>query len=125
MVYLNVLGQSFLILGSFQRTTELLDRRSANYSDRFRMPMTMELYVSHSFRLDKLINKSVRGSMGAEFVFPLLPYGVSWRKHRKTFHEYFQMNRVSQYLPTQEREVHVFLRRLLVTPDNFLHHIRQ
>jgi hypothetical protein len=45
MIYLNVLGQHFLILGSLQRITDLLEKRSSNYSDRMRMPMAVELYV--------------------------------------------------------------------------------
>ena len=45
MVYFNVLGQDFLILGSLQRTTDLFDKRSVNYSDRMRLPMLVELWV--------------------------------------------------------------------------------
>ena len=43
MIYFNVLGQPFLILGSFARTTDLLEKRSSNYSDRMRLPMQVEL----------------------------------------------------------------------------------
>jgi len=60
-----------------------------------------------------------------DFDVAFLPYGVGWRKHRKIFHEYFNANVVSKYLPIQRREVHVFLRQLLATPDKFLHHIEQ
>ena len=49
MVYFNVLGQDFLILGSLQRTTDLFEKRSLNYSDRMRLPMMVELCVLHSF----------------------------------------------------------------------------
>ena len=54
-----------------------------------------------------------------------MPYGLLWRKHRKLFHEYFHRNTVTEYQPIQRQEVQAFLRRLLVTPDDFLHHIRQ
>lgn len=43
MAYSEVLGQSFLLLGSLRRTTDLFDRRSFNYSDRPRTPMLIEL----------------------------------------------------------------------------------
>ena len=33
--------------------------------------------------------------------------------------------RVPDYQPIEKREVRAFLRRLLVTPDNLIHHIRQ
>jgi cytochrome P450 len=105
IVYLNILGQPFLILGSLQRTTDLLEKRSSNYSDRMRLPMLVEL-------------------MKWDFSFAFLPYGPLWRKDRRTFQEFFHQNQLSKYLPIQNREVHAFLRRLLVTPDNFLHHIR-
>ena len=43
MICFNVLGQHFLILGSFERTTDLFEKRSSNYSDRVRLPMMIEL----------------------------------------------------------------------------------
>lgn len=105
LIYFNVLGQHFLVLGSLRRTTDLFEKRSSNYSDRMRMPMLLEL-------------------MKWDFNLGLLPYGVWWRKHRRSFHQHFHEGAVSKYMPIQKREVHAFLRRLLVTPDNFLHHIR-
>ena len=54
-----------------------------------------------------------------------IPYGPRWRKHRKLFHENFHRNAVNKYQPIQRQEAQAFLRRLLVTPDNFFHHIRQ
>jgi cytochrome P450 len=54
-----------------------------------------------------------------------LPYGPWWRRHRRAFHEHFHAGAVHKYLPTQTKETHAFLRRLLVTPENFRHHIRQ
>jgi cytochrome P450 len=87
----------------------------------------MELSVLDSFHTLRNLfkKKSVHSRMKWDFATPFLAYNVLWRKHRKLFHEYFQPNIVSNYLPIQRREVHTFLRRLLVTPDNFLHHIRQ
>lgn len=43
MVYFEVLGQSFLVLGSPKRTGDLFEKRSSIYSDRMRMPMVLEL----------------------------------------------------------------------------------
>ena len=56
MVYFNVLGQPFLVLGSLQRTTDLFDKRSLNYSDRMRLPMMVELCVLYSFTSQLLTN---------------------------------------------------------------------
>ena len=60
-----------------------------------------------------------------DYNFSILPYGEEWRRRRRAFHQYFNINAVSNYLPIQRREVHAFLRRLLDTPENFLHHVRQ
>ena len=51
MIYFKVLGHHFLILSSFERTTDLLEKRSSNYSDRMRLPMLLELYVSYFLHL--------------------------------------------------------------------------
>ena len=56
MVYFNVLGHHFLVLGSLQRTTDLFKKRSSNYSDRMHLPMLVELCVSDYFH-PKLVKK--------------------------------------------------------------------
>ena len=43
MVYFEVLGQPFLVLDTLERTNNLFDKRSTNYSDRMRMPMLLGL----------------------------------------------------------------------------------
>ena len=124
MIYFNVLGQHFLILGSYERTTDLFEKRSSNYSDRMRLPMLVELYVLDSFHL-KLYEKKSCFRAKWDFSFGFMPYGLSWRRHRRSFHSFLNVNAVSKYQPIHRREVHAFLRRLLDTPDNFLHHVRQ
>ena len=124
MIYFNVLGHHFLVLSSFERTIDLFEKRSSNYSDRMRLPMLLELYVSDSLHFKPSEKKAYfRGKMC--FNIGLLPYGEGWRRHRRSFHQYFNQNAVSKYFPIQRREVHAFLRRLLDTPDKFLHHVRQ
>ena len=124
IIYFNVLGKHFVALGSLQRITDLLEERSANYSDRTRMPMVMELYVSDHFHI-RHIKKFVHCRMGWDFAAPFMPYGAWWKKHRRAFQEYFHANELNKYIPIQKREVHTFLRRLLVTPDDFINHIHQ
>ena len=53
IIYFNILGQHFIILSDLKTTTDLFEKRSSNYSDRMRMPMVVELYVSNSFHLKK------------------------------------------------------------------------
>ena len=45
MIYLNVLGQHFVILNSLEDITNLFEKRSSNYSDRIQTTMLSELYV--------------------------------------------------------------------------------
>ncbi|KAF9548289.1 cytochrome P450 [Agrocybe pediades] len=105
MIYFEVLGQPFLVLNSLKRVNDLLEKRSSNYSDRVGMPMALDL-------------------MDWGFNFAFLPYGSWWRRHRRSFNEHFHQNIVHKYHPVQSREVREFLARLLVTPENFMHHIR-
>ncbi|KAF9466021.1 cytochrome P450 [Collybia nuda] len=105
MVYFKELGQGFLILGSVERTKDLLEKRAANYSDRPGLPMIIEL-------------------MEWDIAFSLLPYGQWWRRHRRAFHEHFRAGVSYKYQPTQLREARTFLRRLFRTPEKFGYHIR-
>ena len=55
MIYLNVFGQRFVLLSSLEVITDLLEKRSSNYSDRKQVTMMIELYVSsRSFHLKVL-----------------------------------------------------------------------
>ena len=125
MIYLNVLGHHFVILNSLEVITDLLEKRSSNYSDRKHTTMMIELYVSQFFHFKNLLKFWLRGRMNFRINMALMPYGLWWRKHRKSFHEYFHRNVVNKYQPIQSQEVRAFLRRLLVAPDDFLQHIRQ
>ena len=125
MIYLNVLGQPFVILSSLEVITDLFEKRSSNYSDRLHMTMLLELYVLRLFHLNDVIKNTDQCRMNWSKSMALMPYGLWWRQHRKLIHEYFHRSAVTKYQPIQREEVQAFLRRLLVTPDNFLHHIRQ
>ncbi|RDX44589.1 CyP450 monooxygenase [Lentinus brumalis] len=105
VVYLDALGQPMIILGSHEAASELLDKRSANYSDR--MPSVMRLIS------------------GWEWTFVLMPYGLPWRRRRKELHQFFHPNAVAQYQPLQQRECLKFLTKLLEKPETFLHQVRQ
>jgi cytochrome P450 len=105
MIYLNVLGRHFLVLNSLEVISDLFEKRSSNYSDRIHLTMLSEL-------------------MNYAIIMAFMPYGQWWRKHRRLFHEHFHHNVVTKYQPIHKQEVQALLRRLLVTPDNFLHHIR-
>ena len=89
------------------------------------MIMLNELYVLDPFHLTIPIKNILRSRMDWKMSMAVQPYGMWWRKHRKSFHKYFHRNVVNKYKPFQKRDVQAFLRRLLAAPDNFFQYIRQ
>ncbi|KAI0638606.1 CyP450 monooxygenase [Trametes polyzona] len=104
VVYLDVLGQPMIILGSYKATRELLEVRSAISSDRSESPMA-----------------DLTGFM---WDFGLEGYTPRWRTQRRAFHQLFYPNAVKNYRPTQLHEVQRLLQKLLDRPDDFVQHIR-
>jgi len=43
MVFFKILGQPFLVLGSVEKTFDLFEKRSSNYSDRPHFPMLNDM----------------------------------------------------------------------------------
>ncbi|KAF8884185.1 cytochrome P450 [Infundibulicybe gibba] len=105
IIHFKIFNQSFVILNSLKRTTDIFDKRSSAYSSRPRMPMINEL-------------------MGWDVIMSFLPYGSAWRARRRLFHEHFHLSAVEKYKPIQARGSRDFLQRLLDNPDNFMHLIR-
>lgn len=61
----------------------------------------------------------------AEYNTGFMPYGSRWRRHRRSLHDHFHPNIVQRYQPVQVTSARSFLRRLLETPERFMHHTRQ
>ena len=53
-----------------------------------------------------------------------MPYGARWRRHRALFWEHFQRDPSRAYQPTQRAVAHVFLDKLLHSPERLREHIR-
>ncbi|KAI0373870.1 cytochrome P450 [Pilatotrama ljubarskyi] len=104
VVYLNILGDHILVLGSARATTELLEKRSANTSDR--------------------PSSAVLPLIGNDVAFSIMPYGQWWRDHRRTFWQVFNPSAIREYRDTQRHMRNKFLYRLLESPEEFEHHIR-
>ncbi|TFK75553.1 cytochrome P450 [Pluteus cervinus] len=102
----SVFGDTYVILNSVQDAIEMLDRRSAIYSDR---PSIVTANLT-----------------GWNSTLVLTSYNDERFRHIRTL---FQKAigtpaSMSQYYPVEERETHRFLQRLLKTPDDFVAHIR-
>ncbi|KAI0631915.1 cytochrome P450 [Trametes polyzona] len=104
IVYLEALGQSILVLGNPADILELLEKRSANTSDRTVSP---------------LITLAGQG-----FNFAFLPYGQYWRRHRRVFWQHFHGTAARNYWPVQRAAARDFCLKLLDRPTELRDLIR-
>ncbi|KAJ7237762.1 cytochrome P450, partial [Mycena rebaudengoi] len=103
IIHLNLAGQSVIVLSSLEATEDLLEKRSALYSDRSDLPM-------------------VNGLMGWDFNIALMKYGDTWRTNRRLLRQAFTP---ATYQPLELAATHTLLGRLLDSPDAFYAHLRQ
>ncbi|KAF9223381.1 CyP450 monooxygenase [Gyrodon lividus] len=104
LLYVEILGQRILVINSEKIAEELLDKRSHNYSDRPQVPMVT--------------------LMGWEFNVGFIPYGSSWRKHRKAMHQALNKHAMLSYRDIQLGKVHQLVRNILHAPDDVESHLR-
>ncbi|TFK37861.1 cytochrome P450 [Crucibulum laeve] len=83
---------------------DLLDKRSAIYSSRPRLPMLMEL-------------------MKYDFIMGLFPFNSRWRQHRTMLQKHFYGPVLTKYHPIEIHETRTFLLRLQESPNHFIKHI--
>ncbi|KAI9067057.1 cytochrome P450 [Trametes sanguinea] len=105
IIRLNALGMNIIVANSIQVATELLDRRSAIYSDRPRMVMLGEL-----------------SGFGTGMAF--VPYNSFWKDCRKLARQEFHANPVKKYRPTEVKSAHRFLLDLHRRPDSLMDNLR-
>ncbi|KAJ7242999.1 cytochrome P450, partial [Mycena rebaudengoi] len=107
IIHLSVAGKSIIILSSVDAVFDLLDQRSAIYSDRQVAPvMTNEL-------------------MGTDFSFASMRYGKYVREYRRLFHSAFHLIASRRFRPQEVNASHNLLRRLLENPgDEVMKHIK-
>ncbi|KAI0657956.1 cytochrome P450 [Cubamyces menziesii] len=104
VMHMTLLGQSVVVLGSYEATIELLEKRSANYSDRPRSVMA-ELTGYY------------------DWVFVLMPYGQKWRRHRRAISHTFHPDTLEQAQPMLTDVARELLESLIRTPDRFSEHV--
>ncbi|KAI1061390.1 hypothetical protein LB507_011315 [Fusarium sp. FIESC RH6] len=106
-VYSLILGtKPFIVLSSAQAVKDLLDKKSALYSDR------QEMYVGQ-----------VLGSGGLRLL--MMGYGQTWRSFRKLVHSLLNVTAARSYVPYQDLENKQMLYELVTQPDQFLQSIRR
>ncbi|KAJ7243024.1 cytochrome P450 [Mycena rebaudengoi] len=105
IISLDLLGSTVIVLNSLSAANELLDNRSAIYSDRPVFTMINDL-------------------IGFTWHLGFMPYGQRWKEHRKAFVKEFQPSVVLFHRPLELEAARVLLQRLLDTPDKFEKHLR-
>ncbi|RPD64515.1 CyP450 monooxygenase [Lentinus tigrinus ALCF2SS1-7] len=96
VIHLDLLGQSMIVLGSLQSASDLMEKRSNNYSSR---PSSVMVDLC-----------------GFGWLTVLKNYGTDWRHHRRTFHKYFNPEALPHYQPIQLKVIRELLRNILGRP---------
>ncbi|KZV94618.1 cytochrome P450 [Exidia glandulosa HHB12029] len=103
--HFRILTKHFIILNSFEAAVDLLNKRSAIYSNRPTFTMQGEL-------------------MGWQWNTALIN-GDRWRAHRRILHHYLHESMAQNYRPIHARAVVQLLQAFLDTPEDFYQHIRR
>ncbi|TFK20507.1 O-methylsterigmatocystin oxidoreductase [Coprinopsis marcescibilis] len=104
MVYLTFFGHGLLVLGTAEMANDLLDKSSAEFSDR---PPSV-----------------IRKMVEMDWVWGLLNYGNEWRDRRRMFHQHVGKSGLLQYHAIFYDERDKLLRELAQAPDQFRHLFR-
>ncbi|GJE96510.1 cytochrome P450 [Phanerochaete sordida] len=105
VVHAEALGSHIVVLNSLKSAKDLLEERPNIYSDKEQSVMFLEL-------------------CGWWRSWVMLPYGNSWREHRKLFHQSFRPQNVSQYHPQHVLAQRRLLQLMLDHPKDFSENIR-
>lgn len=107
ITYINVLGQEMIILNSSKAAVEILDKRSANYSDRPVIMMCGEI-------------------VGWNRSLALTQYGPRFREFRKYMSRLIGSRAsMERFTPLQERETAKFVARVMADPGSLVQQIRK
>ncbi|KAJ7811925.1 cytochrome P450 [Mycena olivaceomarginata] len=106
IISLNLGGQPVVVLNSYQVASDLLDNRSAIYSDRPRFIMGSEILT---------------GSMLIAF----MTYGDPWKKLRRAAHDGLTRQVSASYTPIQEREASILVKSMIGQPSLWDQNLRR
>ncbi|EKM49100.1 uncharacterized protein PHACADRAFT_214509 [Phanerochaete carnosa HHB-10118-sp] len=107
IVRINVLGTNIVVTNTLQASSDLLDKKSAIYSDRPSYGMTMMTELC-----------------GFGWSIGLMRYNAFWRDARKAYHRELHPQAVQRFRPIVVRSSYELLRNLLRAPEKFNEHLR-
>ena len=123
ILHLKILGQHMVVLGSPEAILELLEKRSANTSDRQQVPLMALLVFRYRFWTRKISTDRIV-STRIDASFSAMPYGQWWRRHKRAFWQHFNPGAIPSYQPIQRSGARRFLKKLLKAPADLREHIR-
>uniref|UniRef100_A0A0W0F3X5 Putative cytochrome P450 n=1 Tax=Moniliophthora roreri TaxID=221103 RepID=A0A0W0F3X5_MONRR len=107
LVSISVFGTNVIIINTYKKAIEMLDKKSPIYSGRPYIVMTADL-------------------MGWGKSMGLLPYGSRFRQTRKIFHQELGSNSaIRSFFPQEESQARNFLRLCVAQPEKLLDHCFQ
>ncbi|KAH9834665.1 cytochrome P450 [Rhodofomes roseus] len=107
VVYMRVFSKPALVLNSVEAARDLLDKRSAKYSDRPHFTLLVDMF-------------------GSDPNPALMPYGPWWRQHRVWLHAgLMDKESLSMYQPIIRSETGKLVSALIKSPDDFVAHIKR
>jgi len=101
---LNLGGKTAVVLNSYKVASEILDKRSAIYSNRPRMIMTGEILCGN-------------------IAFPFLSYGDQWKRLRKAVADSLNTGAAKTYYPILQEEALLLVHSLVEGADQWSAHI--
>ncbi|KAG9090931.1 hypothetical protein FRC06_000819, partial [Ceratobasidium sp. 370] len=105
MFYLSIFGKPLIVVNSFDIASDLLDKRSAKYSERPTFQMAGEL-------------------MGWSKSVVLSQYGDRLKRYRRLLQSVLAGRAALRFRPLQTQEARRFASRMAHTPENLVQHIR-
>ncbi|KAF8554409.1 cytochrome P450 [Imleria badia] len=104
LVYTKLLGKDFIIINSVKVAHDLLEKRSAIYSERPYLPANEQF--------------------GLDFNSGLLPYGSTWRLHRKMFSLSLNKETTCQWKPLAICKARQLVENFFDIPEEFAKHCK-
>ena len=127
IMYLNMLGTDIVVLNSSETIADLLDKRSAIYSDKvssYRMSHLKRHCAPSTHPLQQPRSPIVELMGLGKWAFTAFEYGERWKTHRRLFHEFFNIPTVDRYDEDQRKGASRLLKNLSDNPADFYNHIQ-
>ncbi|CAK5282550.1 unnamed protein product [Mycena citricolor] len=105
IISLRLLNETVIVLNSMRSAQDLLETRSAIYSDRPAFRMLNDL-------------------VGFTWHLAFMPYNHTWKAYRKMFTQEFLPSQIAVHRPIELHAAHVLLQGLLESPDAYERHLR-